>query len=92
MRTLFEDAMTKVSSGLTTLDEVIRVLGVKTGLENSCPHCGVFLEERFHFCPFCAGTIIRRCRECSQYLDLSWKVCPHCGKVAGDSIHDGSTK
>ncbi|MFH2067426.1 MAG: ATPase, T2SS/T4P/T4SS family [Pseudomonadota bacterium] len=81
MHTLFEDAMTKVRSGMTTLEEVVRVLGAKSGLDNSCPHCHVFLEERFDFCPFCGGTIIRRCRECSQYLDLSWKVCPHCGKA-----------
>ncbi len=82
MRTLFEDAMVKVRSGMTTLEEVVRVLGVKTSPGHSCPHCNIFLEERFYFCPFCGGTITRCCRKCSHYLDSSWKVCPHCGETA----------
>jgi type II secretory ATPase GspE/PulE/Tfp pilus assembly ATPase PilB-like protein len=37
MRTLFEDAMVKARSGLTTLEEVLRVVGAKTDLTDSCP-------------------------------------------------------
>jgi type II secretory ATPase GspE/PulE/Tfp pilus assembly ATPase PilB-like protein len=72
MRTMREDGLDKVIAGLTTLDEIIRV--VPKELENTivCETCGHALVEAYNFCPHC-GT--RRSEEntalklnTSQYL------------------------
>jgi type II secretory ATPase GspE/PulE/Tfp pilus assembly ATPase PilB-like protein/RNA polymerase subunit RPABC4/transcription elongation factor Spt4 len=81
MTTLLEDGLVKVKSGITTFEEVIRVLGEQNIAGIQCPHCSIHLEERFGFCPFCGGTITLRCIECSKLLTSGWKNCPDCGKI-----------
>jgi type II secretory ATPase GspE/PulE/Tfp pilus assembly ATPase PilB-like protein/predicted RNA-binding Zn-ribbon protein involved in translation (DUF1610 family) len=80
MRTLLEDAIDKVKAGITTCDEVLRVLGPQNTLEIPCTQCGAHLEERFQFCPFCGGAIFLRCAGCGKFLDSTWKACPYCGE------------
>ena len=80
MRTLLEDATDKVKAGITTCDEVLRVLGPQNTLEIPCTQCGAHLEERFQFCPFCGGAIVLRCAGCGKFLDSTWKACPYCGE------------
>ncbi|RLB82310.1 MAG: secretion system protein E [Deltaproteobacteria bacterium] len=83
MTTLLEDAINKVKAGITTCEEVLRVLGPQNTLEIPCPHCGVQLEERFQFCPFCGGTVIPSCASCGKFLASTWKACPYCGGKVG---------
>jgi len=80
MTTLLEDALSKVRSGLTTLEEVLRVMGAQNSGEINCPHCNVNLEERYRFCPFCGGTVTPRCERCGKLLASNWKCCPNCGE------------
>lgn len=80
MTTLLEDAIDKVKAGITTCDEVLRVLGPQNTLEIPCTQCGAHLEERFQFCPFCGGAIVLRCGGCGKFLDSTWKACPYCGE------------
>ena len=80
MTTLLEDALSKVGEGITTLEEVIRILGVQNSIEIQCPHCNVHLEDRFRFCPFCGGTFTPRCEGCGKSLLSNWKNCPYCGE------------
>lgn len=80
MTTLLDDAIDKVKAGLTTCEEVLRVLGPQNVLEIPCPKCGVDLEERFQFCPFCGETITPRCGGCGKFLASNWKACPYCGE------------
>jgi type II secretory ATPase GspE/PulE/Tfp pilus assembly ATPase PilB-like protein/FixJ family two-component response regulator/RNA polymerase subunit RPABC4/transcription elongation factor Spt4 len=79
MITLLEDAIDKVGKGLTTCDEIIRVLGPQDTLDIQCRHCGVFLAERFPFCPYCGGTNLPRCQACGTLLAADWIACPSCG-------------
>jgi type IV pilus assembly protein PilB len=57
MRLMQEDAMEKVKSGLTTLDEVLRVVPFENVQTQRCRNCGKGLAPTFLFCPYCgAGT------------------------------------
>lgn len=86
MKLLLEDAIDKVKTGVTTCEEVLRVLGPQNSLEIQCARCEAILEERFPFCPYCGQTITRRCSVCEQFLASHWKICPYCGNAAGSSI------
>ena len=80
MTTLLEDAIEKVRAGVTTCEEVVRVLGPQNSLKIQCLHCNAHLEESFQFCPFCGGTISPRCTGCGNFLETNWKACPYCGQ------------
>ena len=82
MTTLLDDAVNKVKTGITTCEEVLRVIGSQNRLEIPCPKCGTSLEERFQFCPFCGTAINPRCAGCGKFLELGWKNCPYCGRKA----------
>ena len=57
MRLMQEDAMEKVKMGLTTLDEVLRVVPFENLQAPRCRTCGKGLAPTFLFCPYCgAGT------------------------------------
>lgn len=82
MTTLLDDAVNKVKTGITTCEEILRVIGSQNRLEIPCPKCGTSLEEGFQFCPFCGTAINQRCAGCGKFLELGWKNCPYCGKKA----------
>jgi type II secretory ATPase GspE/PulE/Tfp pilus assembly ATPase PilB-like protein/FixJ family two-component response regulator len=81
MTTLLEDGLSKVKAGITTFEEIYRVLGAQNLAGIKCPHCAVYLGERFRFCPFCGGTVTPRCSNCSKLLASKWKNCPYCGEI-----------
>ncbi len=57
MRLMQEDAMEKVKLGVTTLDEVLRVVPFENVQVHRCRSCGKGLAPSFLFCPYCgAGT------------------------------------
>ncbi len=80
MQTLFESGFKKIKMGITTCEEVLRVLGPQNLLKYECKSCGKMMTERFCFCPFCGKQSSQRCRECGRTLEDEWRVCPDCGK------------
>jgi type IV pilus assembly protein PilB len=62
MRTMQEDAMEKLRSGMTTLEEILRVIPVESVSCKQCSKCGQDILPAFRFCPYC-GT---RCAPDSQ--------------------------
>jgi type IV pilus assembly protein PilB len=52
MRLMQEDALEKVRRGLTTLDEVMRVIPFGRNTNLRCT-CGKLMSPNFLFCPFC---------------------------------------
>jgi type II secretory ATPase GspE/PulE/Tfp pilus assembly ATPase PilB-like protein/FixJ family two-component response regulator len=80
MSTLLEDAVRKLREGVTSCEEVLRVLGPQNMSEVQCPHCFTPLAERFPFCPFCGTMLLPRCLRCQKSLEPHWKVCPYCGE------------
>ena len=79
MRTLLEDGLEKVRLGLTTLEELLRVLGPQLLHQRRCDCCNRMVDAKYLFCPFC-GTLRRNlCRDCKLPLEAEWTNCPHCG-------------
>jgi type II secretory ATPase GspE/PulE/Tfp pilus assembly ATPase PilB-like protein len=57
MRLMQEDALEKVKLGVTTMEEVLRVVPFDNALTLRCRACGRALAPAFLFCPYCgAGT------------------------------------
>lgn len=59
MRLMQEDALEKVKQGVTTLEEVLRVVPFENVQALRCRTCGKALAPAFLFCPYC-GTGTRR--------------------------------
>ena len=55
MRRLQEDAIEKLQAGLTTLEEIIRVIPMETLATFECNQCGHELPHAFIFCPYCGA-------------------------------------
>jgi rRNA maturation endonuclease Nob1 len=59
MKQMQEDALQKVKAGITTLDEVLRVVPFEQASGLRCDHCHKTIATNFVFCPYCgtaAGT------------------------------------
>lgn len=81
MRTLIEDGLLKVRDGVTTLDELLRVIGPQVFYERVCIECGRNIDAKFLFCPYCGLFRKNFCRHCKISLDPDWISCPQCGKA-----------
>lgn len=79
MKTLLDDAHDKIMAGVTTCEEILRVLGPQDILDIACPECQARLAERYHFCPFCGRELTPFCRNCDRPLSAEWVLCPQCG-------------
>ncbi|MCX8026280.1 MAG: ATPase, T2SS/T4P/T4SS family [Thermodesulfovibrionales bacterium] len=80
MKTLMEDAFIKVKMGITTLDEVLRVIGTQTKPERRCDGCNRMIDIMFNFCPYCGAFRQNICKGCKSPLEEDWFVCPFCGQ------------
>jgi type IV pilus assembly protein PilB len=79
---LMEDVQDKIKSGLTTAEEVARVVHVQEEATVLCPECRAVLGAEFAACPYCLHTLRRRCGACGQDLRSDWKICPYCNTRA----------
>ena len=55
MKLMQEDALDKVRAGITTLDEVLRVVAFESAPTVKCPACGQPQTSAFRFCPHCGA-------------------------------------
>ena len=74
---LREDALAKIKAGITSPDEVLRVVQVDEN-EVPCPGCKALIEADFATCPYCRINLKTNCRSCGQALRLDWGLCPYC--------------
>jgi len=79
MRTLIEDGLEKVRMGMTTLEELLRVMGPQLVHQRRCACCNRLVEAKFLFCPFCGSFRLNCCRVCKVSMEEGWLNCPHCG-------------
>ncbi len=78
MVTLGRNALEKVTSGITTVDEVFRVVETDADFASACPQCGTPLEAEFIMCPCCGYSVVSVCPGCRRTLSQDWKFCPYC--------------
>lgn len=55
MKSMQEDALEKVRDGLTTMQEILRVVPFDESSDTNCLDCGRTLAETFLFCPYCGS-------------------------------------
>jgi type IV pilus assembly protein PilB len=80
---LLEEALAKVREGVTTVEEVLRVLELKQeDVSILCPGCKKTIKREFVSCPYCSLELKCTCRSCDQQLDPEWQICPYCSTPA----------
>jgi type II secretory ATPase GspE/PulE/Tfp pilus assembly ATPase PilB-like protein len=84
METLLGCGLRKARAGRISLEEMMRVIPYEAGARY-CPICFHPVEHFFFCCPNCSRTLIRKCLDCGQRLQESWRTCPYCGKAALNS-------
>ena len=81
MSPLLEQAIQHIKDGITTCEEVARVIEVEqqAELSEACPHCSKTVSSAFVRCPYCCTELKRTCSSCRQQLAPEWALCPFCG-------------
>ncbi len=71
MKFMDQDALDKVTAGVTTLEEVMRVVPFEdVSSASRCVECHKYLVAEFVFCPYCGTRIARRIVE-TRYVKAS---------------------
>ena len=82
MNSLGEDGLLKVKSGVTTPQELLRVVTEVRETRAVCPGCGAGLARDFTACPACGYAVGGGCPHCGRPIQPDWKFCPYCAKGA----------
>jgi len=72
------DGLARVRDGITTLDEVARVVAADEACERLCPACLASLEPDFLCCPRCGAGLRQQCPSCDRPVQPDWRHCPWC--------------
>jgi len=80
MLTLGEDALAKVKAGLTTPEELLRVVTEVRELRTVCSGCGGAIAMDFMACPHCGKRLSGACPGCNRALQPGWSFCPYCAR------------
>jgi hypothetical protein len=76
---LLEAARNKIRQGMTTPEEVMRVIQWVDEGKSSCAQCGKPLSKKTGKCKQCEPKLkSSACTSCGKVLDAAWQVCPHC--------------
>jgi type IV pilus assembly protein PilB len=78
MSTLEEDGLQKVKQGITTKEEVIRVVEMEEAFVHFCPQCRRALHLDYLICPHCGSASPYVCACCGKFLQPEWTACPYC--------------
>jgi type IV pilus assembly protein PilB len=80
MKYMSEDGLEKVNRGITSMDELLRVLHVR-GEEEAflCPNCYEAIRRDSAICPFCDYVVVNKCPTCGAAREVRWMYCPYCG-------------
>ena len=98
MRSMGEDGLHKVLAGVTTLEEVTRIVYLADQTVRLCPSCNSVLNPEFEYCPSCGDFVGEHCEHCRRRMTAGWTFCPHCGESTGktgaaresDDAHEAS--
>jgi type II secretory ATPase GspE/PulE/Tfp pilus assembly ATPase PilB-like protein len=77
---LLEDARSKIREGVTTPEEVLRVIQLRDEDKNYCPRCSHPLAAGDGVCPSCIEHARSACVVCGSEVSPRWQFCPRCGK------------
>jgi type IV pilus assembly protein PilB len=80
--TLVEHGRTRIREGLTTPEEVARVLLLEQ--VTTCGECLEPVEPDYVVCPHCAAQLRLACKTCATPLKAQWRACPYCASPCGE--------
>jgi RNA polymerase subunit RPABC4/transcription elongation factor Spt4 len=92
MITLGEDGLAKVKSGVTTAEELLRVVTEVREMRMLCPACGGAVAVDFNACPHCGQRLSGGCNKCGRALQAGWSFCPFCASSAATKLTKGQKK
>jgi type IV pilus assembly protein PilB len=78
MISLGEDGLTKVKAGITTAEELLRVVTEVKELRSLCSGCGAIIGVDFLACPACGRRLSGGCPSCGRALQPGWNYCAYC--------------
>jgi len=84
MKSILDDAVQKVLQGLTTPEEVLRVIHLDEEYEHRCPECGQPSDPNLTVCPSCGHERVLTCPACGMEMSPKWTCCPFC-RASADS-------
>ena len=80
MISLGEDGLAKVKSGITTPEELLRVVTEVREVRTLCSGCGAAVGVDFMACPQCGKRLSGGCPHCGRALQPGWNFCPYCSR------------
>ncbi len=78
MTSMEEDGLEKAKMGITTLEEVNRVVEKDEAFKSTCPKCHHAIRIDFLICPYCSEASPYVCHACGKLLQPDWATCPYC--------------
>lgn len=81
MVSLQSDGLKKVASGVTTLEELTRVIYLtkeEQFKEGVCPWCLKPVATGSEYCHHCGNFLARECPSCGKTRQPDWVICPYC--------------
>ena len=81
MISLGEDGLAKVKSGITTPEELLRVVTEVREMRTLCSGCGSAVGVDFLACPSCGKRLSGGCPHCGRALQPGWNFCPYCART-----------
>jgi type IV pilus assembly protein PilB len=77
-----EDGLAKVKTGVTTAEELLRVVTDVREIRTLCTACSGPVASDFQACPHCGHRLGHKCPKCSRALQPGWVFCPYCSSSA----------
>jgi type IV pilus assembly protein PilB len=80
MISLGEDGLAKVKSGVTTPEELLRVVTEVREMRTLCSGCGAAVSVDFLACPQCGKRLSGGCPHCGRAMQPGWNFCAYCAR------------
>ena len=78
MTSMEEDGLKKAAQGITTLEEITRVVEMEEVFKSCCARCSRPIHIDFLICPYCGSASPYVCSSCGKLLQPDWSACPYC--------------
>ncbi len=89
MTSMQMDGIRKVAAGITTFEELNRVVYLTKEDKEAmavCPSCSQPLIDRNDVCPHCRDFTKQICSSCGKERQPGWNLCPYCATIFKASL------
>jgi uncharacterized OB-fold protein len=74
-----------VKSGVTTPEELLRVVTEVHEMRTLCVQCGSAVGVDFNACPQCGKRVGGGCPHCGRAMQPGWNFCPYCARSSNEA-------